>query len=232
MRKLLGFANAKTIKGEALGYRTAIQYFLSASLSGRNVCPKASLGCMFACLVTAGRGIFKAIREARLARTLFYFNEPEAYRVQLAREIQNLISYCKKKGLKPAVRLNGTSDIPKLAIEFARMFPEVQFYDYTKLISTLRRDDLPANYDLTFSRSESNEEECREALRLGFRVAVVSDIEDDFELREQTGLLGVPVIDGDEHDLTFLRPKRCILRLTPKGLAKKDATGFVVWEGA
>src|SRR6516164_7859589 len=39
------------------------------------------------------------------------------------------------------------------------LFPEVNFVDYTKIVSRFNRK-LPANYHLTLSRSETNEGEC------------------------------------------------------------------------
>lgn len=218
---MLTFDNAKTIKGEALGYRTGIQYFASHKASGHNVCPKATEGCSNPCLYVQGRGRMDRTQQARIKKTLFYFNEPEAYEKALVKSINSLIRYCNKHGMKPAVRLNGTSDIPKLSITYARMFPEVQFYDYTKLIETLRRDDLPANLHLTFSRSELNETECFEALERGYNVAVV------FETLPETWH-GRRVINGDEHDLRFLDPEGVIVGLTPKGTMKEDQTGMVV----
>ena len=51
--------------------------------------------------------------------------------------IRNKLSYTKKnasvKGFKPAVRLNGTSDISWERFKIFEMFPGVQFYDYTKI---------------------------------------------------------------------------------------------------
>jgi len=56
--------STKVIKGNKLGYRTAIPYLAPANMSGTNVCPMAKLaGCAEACLNTSGRG---AISSARL----------------------------------------------------------------------------------------------------------------------------------------------------------------------
>ena len=53
-KKLLNIdKNAKTIKGQAYGYMTAILYLAPSDLSGFNVCPMASKGCKSACLNTA-----------------------------------------------------------------------------------------------------------------------------------------------------------------------------------
>jgi hypothetical protein len=100
-------------------------------------------------------------------------------------------------------------------------FPNVQFYDYTKWPSHLRQD-LPANYHLTFSRSElTTSEDIKREIDAGRNVAVVFDaVPDTWE--------GLPVIDGDANDLRFLDPTGVIVGLKAKGAAKKDITGFVV----
>ena len=46
MKKLLTFQNAKTSKGEEMGYLTGILYMAPADIvNGINVCPFASDGC-------------------------------------------------------------------------------------------------------------------------------------------------------------------------------------------
>jgi hypothetical protein len=103
------------------------------------------------------------------------------------------------------------------------LFPHIQFTDYTKIAK--RFDSaLPANLDLTFSRSESNEAECFDLLRRGVNVAVV------FHKALPASWRGFEVIDGDKHDLRHLDKKGgVVVGLLPKGnKAKKDRSGFVV----
>jgi hypothetical protein len=58
-KTLLGVQNAKTSKGESLGYLTGIMYLAPANtVKGLNLCPFASSGCKAACLYSAGRGKF------------------------------------------------------------------------------------------------------------------------------------------------------------------------------
>jgi len=228
--KLLTVGNPKILKGNAFGYFTAILHFAPARLSGFNVCPMASKACTAACLNTAGRGgIFRKgettnrIQIARKARTLFYFNETEKFMTQLAKEIGNVVKLAAKHGLKPAIRLNGTSDIrwenEKVngVRNIMEMFPNVIFYDYSKISN---RRNLPPNYSLTFSLSEDNDELAERALVNGMNVAAV------FRKIPST-FLGRPVVDGDKSDLRFLDPKGVIVGLKAKGKAKKDSTGFV-----
>ncbi len=68
---------------------------------------------------------------------------------QLVHDIHKFIRACDRKEKKPAIRLNGTSDIQweKIDIEgqnIFEMFPQIQFYDYTK-IPTRKVDNIP-NY--------------------------------------------------------------------------------------
>lgn len=75
---LLTFANAKTVKGEPLGYLTAIMYLTPwTTLRGYNVCPFATRGCTSSCLYTAGMGQFDYVRRARERRTLAYLENPK-----------------------------------------------------------------------------------------------------------------------------------------------------------
>jgi uncharacterized membrane protein len=71
--------NAKTSKGEALGYLTGILYLAPGRLAGFNVCPHASPGCLAACLFSAGRGRFDNVRDARIRRTLAFRSDPKAF---------------------------------------------------------------------------------------------------------------------------------------------------------
>lgn len=224
--KLLTVNNTKTLKGMFRGYSTAILHLAPHTLSGRNVCPWASKECSETCLNTAGRGKFDTVQQARINRTLYYFNEPQAFENQLIKEIESFRKSAVNKGFLPTVRVNGTSDIPKLAVKMAKAFPNLMFYDYTKSIKHLL-GERPSNLHLTFSRSETNERECREALASGHNVAVVFD-----RLEAMRTLWGYPIINGDETDLRFLDPKGVVVGLTAKGKAKnaarKNNGGFVV----
>jgi hypothetical protein len=85
--------------------------------------------------------------------------------LSLAYDIDTLRRRAKKRSLKPAVRINGTSDMPRVARFMAQLFPDVQFYDYTKIPRPWTRT-LP-NYHLTFSHSETNLQDCLDALAHG-----------------------------------------------------------------
>jgi len=222
--RLLTEGNPKTAKGLALGYLSFIMHLAPYKLSGYNVCPKASQGCAAACLNTAGRGKFTSIQEARIRKTHWFFQNRETFMAQLVKDIRAGIRKASRLNLIPVFRLNGTSDIrwETVAVDgyanIMEMFPAVQFYDYTKIAN---RRNIPSNYHLTFSRSESNDLDVNIALLYGMNVAVVFS-----ELPET--YMGLRVIDGTETDLRFLDPSRVIVGLIAKGKAKTDTSGFTV----
>ena len=217
---------AKSNKANGGEYLTAIQYLAPAmSGGGKDLCPFRSPGCTAACLNTAGNKMYlEGKLRARFERTQLYLKDREAYLALLVHEIEKFVRKCEKLGKKPAIRLNGTSDIvwEKVAPVLFDMFPNVQFYDYTKI----PRRNPPANYDLTFSRSEENDFNCGLAHSRGMRVAVVFDKKYDKGM--PTTWFGVRVENGDLHDMTFKRPAACVLGLYAKGEARKDDTGFVI----
>lgn len=222
-------ADSKTIKGELLGFKTAILYLAPHKLSGvTNVCGHASPQCIFACLNSAGRaGIFPKIHAARIRKTIEFNHDPKAFVSRLIIEIEKLYQ---KHGEKLAVRLNGTSDIPweNIKIDGKNIFetlPDVTFYDYTKNPKRMYLD-IP-NYHLTFSRSETfaNQIWCRKLIKDGKNVAVVFDKETYYQVLN----IETKFIDGDKNDLRFLDPKGVIVALKAKGKAKmEESNGFVV----
>lgn len=241
--KLLTVGNPKLMKGEKLGYLSFVLQLAPANLSGFNVCPMASQGCMAACLNTAGRGgMFRkgestnAIQQARIRKTVWFFEDRQSFMQALVADIKLGIKQAERKNLIPVFRLNGTSDIRWETVSVAvdgitynnvmSLFPNVRFYDYTKLPN---RRNLPANYSLTFSRSESNEQYIPMALDNGMNIAVVFNVKKGTPLPETWN--GRPVINGDETDLRFLDPKGVVVGLKAKGKAKQDISGFTVITG-
>lgn len=225
-RSILQYDNAKTSKGESLGYKTGILYLAPGNEAGRgNLCQFMTDGCGEGCLYTSGMAsVYKTINEARVAKTHFMFDEPEAFDLSLRYDIEKLVRDAEEEGLIPAVRLNGTSDLAKLGMKYAKLFPDVQFYDYTKLPKAWMRQR--PNYHLTFSRSENNLSDVIDALRHHISVAVVFDTKKGKELPAE--FMGRQVIDGDLHDLRFLDERGVIVGLRAKGEARKDnSSGFV-----
>ena len=237
---LLSVGNPKTLKGEAIGYFTNILHLAPAKLSGYEVCAKRTAGCTDACLNLAGRGgMFKkgeftnVIQKARIRKTVEFFQNREIFMAKLVKDIQLAIIQAGKKGYIPVFRLNGTSDlawekytVKVNGVEYINIFaafPNVQFYDYTKILGRKIKDI--ANYHLTFSAADGNDSDVVKAIAQGYNVAVVFGIKKTVAMPET--YLGMPVFNGDESDLRFLDPKGVVVGLYAKGKAKKDITGFV-----
>ena len=227
MYKLLSVnADTKTIKSNKAGFLTGILYLAPYDLSGVNLCPFAKVAeCHVACLNTAGRGNFSNVKSARLRKAKLFNDNRGEFMAQLIEDIHKLKRQAKKKNLQPVIRLNGTSDIEWEKIMLGEfnifgLFPELQFYDYTK---NPNRKNLPSNYDLTFSYSgvQSFIKFNRQALANNMRVATVFKILPvEFEGRR--------VINGDDHDARFIEDKNIIVGLKAKGKARQDKTGFVI----
>jgi hypothetical protein len=231
--------NPKTAKGESLPYQAAILHLSPADRSGYNTCPYASKGCKHACLNTAGHGGIggddNSVQRARIRKTRMFFEDRAAFMTQLVADTEALVRKARKNGKRPALRLNGTSDIGWLRVPCIRhdvpytnmmtAFPEVMFYDYTKVPSRIG-GTLPTNYRLTFSLSESNDAHAQRALDAGMNVAAVLNITDHEPMPEYWS--GYRVIDGTTHDFRFLDAAGPnIVALRPKGRAKHDGSGFV-----
>ena len=233
--KLIGVGtNAKTIKGDGSEYLTAILYMTPYKImvDGKsfNSCAMAKqASCIDACLYTAGRGAFNNVQTARQRKAEWFYRDRVGFMNQLYEDIKKFQTYCHKRNIQPCVRLNGTTDIRWELIKIGAYnifdwFPEVQFYDYTK-IANRKCKDIP-NYHLTWSYSNANPEYAKlldKALEQGMNAAVVYRKE-----YHKPKWQGYPVIDGDSDDLRFLDPKGGhIVALYAKGKAKKDQSGFV-----
>jgi hypothetical protein len=193
----------------------------------RTVCPYAKIAkCSVPCLDTAGMGKFSNVRKARIRKTLLFLNDRQEFMRQLVQDVNKFLKECDRLGKKPALRLNGTSDIQWETIEvdgyeniFA-MFPQIQFYDYTK-IPTRKVEHIP-NYHLTWSYSEANDKYATLFDKVSNNIAVV------FRDALPKMFKGLKVIDGDKHDMRFLDETQVVVGLIEKGEAKKDTSGFVI----
>ena len=242
----------KAIKARAYGYMNAINYMAPAALAGvGNLCPHASPGCLALCLgwhsgqagmVKGGRtNTLNAVRRSRQDKARMFMRDRATFFAELIAGIERAQRKAEREGLKLCVRLNGATDIAWERIKLnpyqsiIELYGDVQFVDYTKSVQRALRaasdPTWPSNYHLTFSRSETNETDCKRVLEAGGNVAVV------FERKPEWFDIGGTywkVIDGDQHDLRHLdtghgRDGGVIVALSPKGKrAKADASGFVV----
>lgn len=222
--------DAKTVKSQKLGtdktYVTGIMYLAPHKLSGVNVCPMAEqAGCVEGCLNSAGMGKFSNVQKARIAKTAWFNLDPKGFIDALARDVDRFASWAIRKGLTPVIRPNGTSDIRFERYGIIERFPELQWYDYTKLHN---RKGLPDNYSLTWSYSQASKaysERLASVIKSGMNAAAV------FRDKLPEAFKGFPVIDGDKHDLRFLDPVGVIVGLKAKGKAVRDQSGFVIDTG-
>lgn len=229
---LLGVGNnAKTIKGDGSEYMTGIKYMKPERTvyKGKvhNLCAMADkAGCAEPCLRWAGRGQMGVVQRGRERKTMFYLSDRIGFMDALIKDIATFSRRQRKKNIQPCVRLNGTSDIQYEKTGIMEQFPEVQFYDYTKIVKRAYAK-LPDNYHLTLSYSEADPEYAEQVLQAvrdtGVNAAVV------FRDKIPATFKGLRVIDGDKDDLRFLDPKGVIVGLKAKGAkAKRDTSGFVI----
>lgn len=243
-KNLLSTNNAKTIKGEKMGYTTYIMYLapFTQNSKGINLCSHASKGCAKACLFSSGAARFNRVQQGKINKTEYFIHDRKSFLNQLYNEIKAIekkheiidgLEALNRKGevlryKNFAIRLNGTSDIrfEKFKIKDGKnifeLFPNVQFYDYTK--NPFRYNaDLPSNLHLTFSRSETNDKESFELLKKGHNVAMVFGVKNESELPKT--YKGYKVINGDLSDLRFLDEQNVIIALKYKLMTGKGAKG-------
>ena len=219
------YSQTKMAKGEKYGYKTAILHLAPYTLSGKNVCPKASKECAAACLNTSGRGQMGSVQKARLNKTNAFWKDRLKFLEDLSHEIGVLKKRAASQGFKFAVRLNGTSDLAWYKLKMANgstvidSHPDVQFYDYTKVPAYL--DHNCKNYHVTFSDSGRNEKDIDAAIAAGVNVAVV------FANKLPKIWKGRRVINGDKHDLRFKAPRGVVVGLVAKGAGRRLDNSFI-----
>jgi hypothetical protein len=224
-------SNTKLAKSYKLypQYRSAYVALLPADHSGVNVCPRHN-HCKTHCIgISAGRNRFDNSIIGKYYRTLYYARFRSDFIAQLSRELTNFQSLCDKTGRIGAVRLNAFSDIA-YEIRHPELFyrhTKIAFYDYTKIYSraAIAR---PVNYDLTYSlvaAEHSFEDIHRIATLENIRCSAVVSKPLYKELSGVSGVYragigGLYIVDGDDHDLTFLRDKGTVLILKDKSRIK------------
>jgi len=232
-------------KEKGAKYISAILYLLQENLSGFQMCAWATDSCREICLGTnsghsamvKGGEVTNQVQVARLKRTILWNQHNEVFLNILRKELNSLVAKAEKKGVKPAFRFNGTSDILIEKTGLMEEYPTVQWYDYTKAKSRMVQflsGKLPTNYHLTYSYTPEREKDAIEVLALGGNVAVVFN-----EKTKKKGgerllpsfigqyFLGHEIIDGDIHDLRFDdKQGGYVVGLTRKG-NQKDMAFFI-----
>ena len=173
-------------------------------------------------------GIFPSVQTARQRKTDLFLNDQAEFMTQLVLDVIKFIKACDRKGKKPAIRLNGTSDIQweKIIVECGQnifeMFPQVQWYDYTKIPT--RKIKHLINYHLTWSYSEASSKYANNFNKVKYNIAVV------FHKKLPKTFRGRKVIDGDKHDMRFMDEDNVVVGLLAKGKAKVEDNGFVIYK--
>ena len=241
--KLIGVGtNAKTIKGDGSEYLTAITYLTpwKTLFEGKvyNLCAMAgAASCYEGCLRTAGRGQMTSVQTARLRKTQLWIKDRQAYLDLLRKDLTIFQRRCERNNIQACYRPNGTSDIQWENYGIIDEFPDIQFYDYTKIIKRVYKK-LPKNYHLTLSYSEANRKYADDVMSAvcdtGVNMAVVfrdeENIPDYFEriYYNGRGRYGFKTFSMDNDDLRFLDPQGMVGALYAKGQAKTDRSGFVI----
>lgn len=237
-------SSSKIDAGKGFGILGAVLYMMPAMQSGRESCSGRSDGCTDACLVAnTGRMDMAGPQTARRRRHASFYADRRRFLADLHDEIAAHEKRAIRAGKVPAIRLNGTTDLPWHRMKYtdhngaqhARLhdaFPNVRFYEYTKhsFDTSAKGAGIPANLHLTFSISEraDADEKAREYLANGYGAAVVTftkkhDIPPVFTVAGSDW----NTTDGDAHDARFLDPASAVVILAAKGNAKTDTSGFV-----
>lgn len=233
----LGKVNNSTKHEKAFIYNEMVYtiYLSPAKMSGFEVCPMRTKECTLLCLNESGRNRHldakrNVINSSRIKKTQLFFKERDFFVTWVINEIMSAQKVAKKRGYSFSVRLNNTSDIsPELfktndGENILEWFPDVQFYDYTKVFNRMRLLEKYPNYDLTFSYSGENMDQCIDILEKGIgRVAMVFD-------KVPTSYNGFEVINGDKYDMRYLDDKGVIVGLKYKKVRNelKDDYSFVI----
>ena len=208
------------------GCLTYMLYLAPSNLSGYQVCPNDKY-CKDLCLNGSGqnkmqiisKGIYGgSINQARIKKTKLFYENREMFMYLLIHEIKRYRNTANKLGISFAVRLNGTSDLSPELFRFngeniLQIFPDIQFYDYTKVVPRLKLVEAYKNYDLTFSYNGHNWNDCETYLNNNGKISVV------FENRIPKYYRGYKVNDANGYDMRFLDNKGeiCGLKLHKVG---------------
>lgn len=210
--------------------------------SGRNVCQHSTEACRQACVTWfAGRKVMASVRNAAIARTMFFFEHQSAFFGLLRAELGIELAKAQMVGEKLYFRPNESSDIPW---ERFSDFPWLTAcYDYSaihgRVLKSLAWD---FDYQLTLSIKETTTvAQARSVLDNGGNVACVVDTTYNPQQRKYGILPSVvsiggkdyQTVDGDIHDLRRREIDGCgkvvLLRLKGTNAAKHEARslGFV-----
>jgi len=236
----LGMVNNSTKHEKAYKYDELVYtlYLSPAKMSGYEVCPMRTKECTQLCLNESGRNKMDTkenkINQSRIKKTKLFFEDRQFFMRWLIEELSIAKNRAENEGLHFSVRLNNTSDLSPESFyldidgtkkNILELFPETQFYDYTKVPKRVELVKKYKNYDVTFSYSGNNLQDCISMLNNNVRVAVVfKEVPDKF--------WGRKVINGDMYDMRYRDDRDVIVGLKFKRVRNKlvDTNKFVIQE--
>jgi hypothetical protein len=236
----LGMVNNSTKHEKAYKYDELVYtlYLAPAKMSGYEVCPMRTKECTQLCLNESGRNKMDTkenkINQSRIKKTKLFFEDRQFFMRWLIEELSIAKNRAENEGLHFSVRLNNTSDLSPESFyldidgtkkNILELFPETQFYDYTKVPKRVELVKKYKNYDVTFSYSGNNLQDCISMLNNNVRVAVVfKEVPDKF--------WGRKVINGDMYDMRYRDDRDVIVGLKFKRVRNKlvDTNKFVIQE--
>lgn len=266
--RLLG-GNIKTQKASAntegqleqIGLSLAAAHEAGIQLENGKIfsaCPSSTAPCRAACTgFHGGQNSLPSAQQGKIAKTLFFWHHPQAFRARLCSELYDFQAWCRKIGAQPIVRLNLSTDLPwhgsphpeatGACDRIPQDFPGITFGEYTAHAPSKagwRPEDVPPNVRLTYSRKNSlRDRHAADSLEIGRPVAVVftdgvSCNRKSYQLTlpEEWSIGGVtaPVVDGDKHDAHWLTAakqgitdSRYIVGLRAKHRAKQGIADMV-----
>ena len=173
-------------------------------LPNKHLCVNYKL-CIKTCLAFKGLAkVYPSVIKSRKAKSEYFVNDTDNFIKQLIREIKNQEKRALKKNKKAVVRLNGFTDINYDKYGIFKLFPNVQFYDYSADYERVLNNNNP-NLHYTFSYKGINLKECIELLKNDVSIAVIDISENQFFNDYE-----VEHIDGDKHDFRFKHGKAIV----------------------
>lgn len=211
------FGSSTKVEKGADKYETYILYLQPADkVSVKTLCAFADkAGCKNPCLIDSGRLGMTNGQMASTKRTILMLLRPEYFEFKILAEIDKAERRATKADNVPALfRLNGTSDLDFSYIIKQR--PNSLFYDYTKVISRIRKNTL-SNYDLTFSASMfsvQSKKAFKTAVEREYKTAVAFNTKN---VKGDSDLIPHKMISFDKTDLRHLDKPNAIGYLKRKG---------------
>jgi hypothetical protein len=223
-------ASAKLAKNGKVNQHTYGLYLAPARTSGYNTCAFSTPECRMGCLNTSGRAGMEILagktktQDSRSKKTRMLYEKPEFFMAWLIAEINVAKAKAQAEGFYFSVRLNCTSDVDWQNVRvdnknIFEIFPDVQFYDYTK--NPLKFNNKPSNYHLTLSYTGRNWELCEAVLEAGHNIAMVFNVKNEKQLPAL--YKGYKVVNGDLTDYRVADANGVIVGLKWKRIANREA---------